>query len=503
MTTEVDKIWAGDLLNRKEDAQILFDFLVRRHRERREGGVKGAYVVNLNAGWGHGKSFFMERLKLQMEAAGHLTAFVNAWRDDSSKEPVVAVMAAIEESLKPHFATKTALRKTWDSAKAHSATIVASLAKGASRKLVEKFTGGAMNEIGELIEENDRVSDNIESALAEHDGAVSTAVASEITTLLTKLVDDKITNYQSRIESSAQFQNRMRQLLVDIEGKDGIALPFFVLIDELDRCRPTYAIEMLEQVKHMFDIDNTVFLIATDGDQLAHSVSAVYGEKFDGKRYLLRFFHRHYRFEQRDLKAFTDYLFAANQIDVDKLTTPWNEPPTNIFVGAMNKYGVTLRDAEQCFDILRSAVTMWPHQVPIHLNLILPLIIHFQRHELEEMKAFISNQQGPPDGPSEWSIMATLPRDRFHSEKKLLTIEALNYAVLGRLTTPLPTIMENQGSDTETKYARGLFQAEFAAIHNNSFQHPGPLSVINEYPALVRSVGRLAAPADDPDVLTV
>lgn len=503
MTTEVDKIWAGDLLNRKEDAQILFDFLVRRHRERREGGVKGAYVVNLNAGWGHGKSFFMERLKLQMEAEGHLTAFVNAWRDDSSKEPVVAVMAAIEASLKPHFATKTALRKTWNSAKAHSATIVASLAKGASRRLVEKFTGDALNEIGELIEENDHVPENIESALVENEDAVSKTVASEVTTLLTKFVDDKITDYQSRIASSAQFQNRMRQLLVDIEGRDGIGLPFFVLIDELDRCRPTYAIEMLEQVKHLFDIDNTVFLIATDGDQLAHSVSAVYGEKFDGRRYLLRFFHRHYRFEQRDLKAFTDYLFAANQIDVGKLSTPWNEPPTNIFVGAMKKYGVTLRDAEQCFDILRSAVTMWPHQVPIHLNLILPLIIHFQRHELDEMKAFISNQQGRPDGTSEWSILAAVPTDRFHSEKKLLTVESLNYAVLGRLTTPLPKIMENQGNDPATRYAWDLFQSEFAIIHRNSFQHPGPLSVISQYPALVRSVGRLAAPADDPNVKTV
>lgn len=296
MIAKLDEIWAGDLLNRKEDAQILFDFLVRRHRERRDGGIKGTYVVNLNAGWGHGKSFFMERLKLQMEAAGHLTAFVNAWRDDRSKEPVVAVMAAIEESLKPHFAKANTLIATWNSAKAHSATIVASLATGASRKLVEKFTGEALKEIGELIESNDDIPEAIENVLAGNETAVGKAVTAEVTTLLTKFVDDKITDYKARITSSAQFKSRMRQLLVDIEGKEGIELPFFVLIDELDRCRPTYAIEMLEQVKHLFDIDNTVFLIATDGDQLSHSISAVYGERFDGKRYLLRFFHRHYRF---------------------------------------------------------------------------------------------------------------------------------------------------------------------------------------------------------------
>lgn len=169
----------------------------------------------------------------------------------------------------------------------------------------------------------------------------------------------------------------------------------------------------------------------------------------------------------------------------------------------MKKYSVTLRDAEQCFDILRSAVTMWPHEVPIHLNLILPLIIHFQRHELDEMKTFISNQQGRPDGSSDWSILVNVPTDRFHSEKKLITVEAMNYAVLERIATPLPRILDNQPNDPANRYAWDLFQREFAIKHNNSYQQPGPRSVINEYPRLVRSVGRLAAPADDPNHETV
>ncbi|MGZ8364255.1 MAG: P-loop NTPase fold protein [Caulobacteraceae bacterium] len=191
MSAKIDEIWKGDLLNRKEDAQLLFDFLVRRHSERRDGGNKGAYVVNLNAGWGHGKTFFLERLKLQMEAEGHLTAYVNAWRDDTSKEPVVAVMAAIEESLKPHFAAKTALSKTWDSAKAHSATIVASLVKGASRKLAEKFVGQSVKEIAELLDRENFLPEQIEDALSENQAAVGKTVSTEITTLLTKFVDEK------------------------------------------------------------------------------------------------------------------------------------------------------------------------------------------------------------------------------------------------------------------------------------------------------------------------
>jgi len=54
----------------------------------------------------------------------------------------------------------------------------------------------------------------------------------------------------------------------------------FILIDELDRCRPTYAIELLENIKHLFDIEGLYFIIATDSTQLSYSINAVYGNKF-------------------------------------------------------------------------------------------------------------------------------------------------------------------------------------------------------------------------------
>ena len=57
------------------------------------------------------------------------------------------------------------------------------------------------------------------------------------------------------------------------EGKRKV----FVLVDELDRCRPTYAIEMLETIKHFFSLDNYIFVVATDTNQLSHSIKAVYG----------------------------------------------------------------------------------------------------------------------------------------------------------------------------------------------------------------------------------
>jgi predicted KAP-like P-loop ATPase len=61
-------------------------------------------------------------------------------------------------------------------------------------------------------------------------------------------------------------------------------------VDELDRCRPTYAIQTLELVKHLFNVPGLIFIFALDIEQLSHSVQTVYGQNMDAQGYLCRFF---------------------------------------------------------------------------------------------------------------------------------------------------------------------------------------------------------------------
>ena len=492
-----DEIWADDLLDRRQDAQVLFDFLLTRQGERDAAGERGAYVVNLNAAWGHGKTFFLERLKAQIESAGHPTAFINAWRDDSSQEPVVAVMAAIEAGLKPFFAKDEDAAKAWNTAKAHAATIFAALVKGASRKLAEKYAGQAVGEIEALLKGDQDLPASFDDALIETAKGMADAGTERVTTLLTGFVDKKIQDYEARLKSAAQFQNRLRNLLVEIGDKAEAKLPLFVFIDELDRCRPTYAIEMLEQVKHLFDIDSTIFVIATDGDQLAHSISAVYGEQFDGKRYLLRFFHRHYRFEPADLTAFAEYAFTSNRIDVLKLAQPLSASPAEVFVGAMKAYDLTLRDAHQCFDLLKSAVTLWPHKTPLQLTVILPLIIHFQRHELDKMKSFFDGAD-TAIYPREWGFPYE-ERNRHQVRRRMVATSRINQALLAQRNTPIEKIIRGTPNGVVPSYAYEVIARELQQVHNGRIDN-STRSVLSEYPGLVRSVGRFAPPQVDADL---
>lgn len=63
-----------------------------------------------------------------------------------------------------------------------------------------------------------------------------------------------------------------------------------IFIDELDRCRPDFAIETLERIKHYFDDDRIIFVVSINKEQLIHTISKYYGEQFDSTRYLNKFF---------------------------------------------------------------------------------------------------------------------------------------------------------------------------------------------------------------------
>ena len=75
-------------------------------------------------------------------------------------------------------------------------------------------------------------------------------------------------------------------MITVLEDQAGVQLPLFVFVDELDRCRPDYAIELLEGIKHLFGVPGVYFVVATNTVQLGESVKAVYGSGFDGVRYL-------------------------------------------------------------------------------------------------------------------------------------------------------------------------------------------------------------------------
>ena len=66
-----------------------------------------------------------------------------------------------------------------------------------------------------------------------------------------------------------------------------------IFIDELDRCKPDYAIQLLERIKHYIISEQITFVFSVNIEQLQHTIKRFYGDDFDACSYLDRFFDFH------------------------------------------------------------------------------------------------------------------------------------------------------------------------------------------------------------------
>ena len=88
--------------------------------------------------------------------------------------------------------------------------------------------------------------------------------------------------------------------------------PLVIMIDELDRCRPDYAVQLLEIAKHFFSVDYIMFVLTINSSQLVHSIKAVYGQDFDAQEYLRRFFDIDFKLPNQSRKDFIDNLLRES-----------------------------------------------------------------------------------------------------------------------------------------------------------------------------------------------
>lgn len=106
-----------------------------------------------------------------------------------------------------------------------------------------------------------------------------------------ELYDSKrIVSYQDIYENITKLEDNkiaLNSLIDNIVPDDKKIL---LIIDELDRCKPSYAVELLEIIKHFFNNSKIVFIISTNNDELSHVINNYYGTNFDGYGYLNKFY---------------------------------------------------------------------------------------------------------------------------------------------------------------------------------------------------------------------
>jgi len=366
--TAVHDIWADDLLNRREDGRFLQSFLSGRVEERKARGLQASYVVNIDGRWGAGKTFFVERFAAQLSQAGYIVARVDAWKDDHTDEPFIAVLAAIDEALLPFTTKKGTVRRAWDTVKKGAAPILGRALIGAGKTLVRRYVGTEVKELIASIDGED--TGPVEEAISEGMDKFSIEVERVVDEASEKL----IAAFTAKRKAIDDFRDRLSKAVAAL-GQARSA-PLFVIIDELDRCRPSYAVALLERVKHLFEVDNIVFVFATNTDQLQHSVSGAYGPGFDGFRYLTRFFERTYQLQAPSVDQFISV--EAQVVPNEKLTAPGGDLLA-FLTATVKAYKMDLREIRQFLDIVGSVATVWEHRMLLDILTLAALAICYMR----------------------------------------------------------------------------------------------------------------------------
>ena len=274
---------------------------------------KQSFAVSLHGGWGTGKTYLLRRWQAQLQKEGWRVVYFNAWEDDFQADALTAIFGQLWEAIK-----SADWKEIIQSAKKAIPTIAQQKALG--------FLG---------LTKKDLQS------------------ADEMT------VDEYIA-VRKKLKG---FRERLGTLAATV--KDSTGFPLVFIVDELDRCRPTFAIEVLERVKHLFGAPNTIFVFGVNKEALKKSIESVYGG-IDAEDYLRRFFDTDLTLPPVKISSYCKHLLKQNDLEValNHLETmpsfqgsgEWQQAAHEFTTHLIGYVGLSCREVEHIVRLLRYAI---------------------------------------------------------------------------------------------------------------------------------------------------
>lgn len=246
-----------DLLNRKEQAEILTSLVAT---------IEGPCVLAVDAEWGMGKTTFLRMWSQHIRNIGFPIIEFNAWETDFSNDPLLAVSTELIIGLRKYIKTSKLQHLV-----RLSETVLKQAIPTGIRVLTNVLSGGVLN--------------------------------TDLPNLRREL-----SSYERAKDSIIQLKECLQDV-ADIVSETANH-PLIIMIDELDRCRPSYAIELLEITKHLFSTDNIIFVLAINRSEIEHSIKVLYGNQFDSQKYLQRFIDIDYKLTEPSRPEFIDALIS-------------------------------------------------------------------------------------------------------------------------------------------------------------------------------------------------
>jgi len=245
----------NDLLDLRPFAERLHRFIDVEHQF-----VDGSLVIALSSKFGSGKTTFFQIWKADLENSTEdqktpLVISLNAWESDYYGDPLFAIISGLVDRVRESGQSADSI--------VEAAKDIGWFATAIGGQIVQKATG---------------IDAIAAGALAEAKKAKRSSVV--------EIGKETFSVYQGRKDAMGNLKTAVQKFVTSSERR------VLFLVDELDRCRPDYAIVYLETIKHIFDVQGAVFILAADRQQLENSAKTAFGPDLDFEEYYRKFVHR-------------------------------------------------------------------------------------------------------------------------------------------------------------------------------------------------------------------
>lgn len=331
-------------LERKPYALLLTD-LLKNYTED--------FVLAIDCEWGTGKTTFVKMWRQYLKNEGFKTLYFNAWENDHDNDILVSLISELNEvhDKEDNNAFKSIVK--------NAVPLVKSLTFGALSTQIEKITGEKfINDFRKYYTLNNEDT-----------------------------IYEQIKARNEKKEYIEKFKFSLLEFLKSASGGN----PVIFFIDELDRCRPSYAVDLLEIIKHLFYVKGIVFVLSIDKIQLGNAIKGYYGsDLIDSTEYLRRFIDIEYTLPDPNASTFAKYLYEYYRFDdffmnENRMKIPdfhYDKSEFLEFATSLFAYKkLTLRVQEKIFSHARLSLTQFKYNNYVLPSLFLLLIYLKYKHK--------------------------------------------------------------------------------------------------------------------------
>ncbi len=355
----------SNLVNSQFDGQNTLSENLKETEKIIENNPEFIQKIFIDAPWGMGKTYFGQALKEKLEKEEeNKVEIINIWEIDYFSDPMKSFMGELKDK---EILVEEIKDKVEELISLNSSSLIKKslpfLLDNVLFPFLEKYTGVKIEGLKGKVE-------NVVEGFSEIN--------------LPELEEYK--KYKKAVEEFKEELNKDDKRKV-------------IIIDELDRCRPDYAISILEIIKHFFGVKNIIFVFLVNKEQLKNTVLNLYLKEDKNEEYFEKFFDIEFKLPEIRYDEYIEIeykkYYDINSYEVDTSKNSSNRKDLLFdrnFLDILKFYNkndenwerkISLRSFIKTFKKFKVLINSLSEEERAHYPLVLCLIIYFYCKEFK------------------------------------------------------------------------------------------------------------------------